>query len=77
MKLLLLLGVLLLGVWLWRSGRSGSAKRASKRPPPAAEPRQADMVRCLHCSVHLPTSEAVPGRLGPYCNLEHRQLAEP
>ncbi len=77
MKLLLLFGVLLLGVWLWRTGRSGSPKRASKRPPPAAEPRQADMVRCLHCSVHLPATEAVPGRLGPYCNLEHRQLAEP
>lgn len=76
MKLLLLFGVLL-GVWLWRSGRSGNVKRASKRAPPAAKPRQADMVRCLHCSVHLPTTEAVPGRLGPYCNLEHRQLAEP
>ena len=76
MKLLVLFGALLLGVWLWRSGRSKSGKNASQRPPPA-ESSQTEMVRCLHCSVHLPVAEAVPGRLGVYCNREHRQLAEP
>jgi uncharacterized protein len=76
MKLLLLVGALLVGVWLWRSGRgNGSKKNVRQRPPPPAA--QTEMVRCLHCSVHLPAAEAVPGRLGLYCNQEHRQLAEP
>ena len=77
MKLLVLFGALLLGVWLWRSGRNSDTKNVSQRPPPAAAPAQTDMVQCLHCSVHLPVAEAVPGRLGLYCNKEHRQLAEP
>ncbi|MDT7929778.1 hypothetical protein [Tepidimonas sp.] len=34
------------------------------------------MVRCRHCGVHLPASDAVRGALGPYCGDEHRRLAE-
>lgn len=77
MKLLVLVGALLFGVWLWRSGRSTGTKNVPHRTPPAPEAQQVEMVRCLHCSVHLPMAEAVQGRLGPYCNGEHRQLAEP
>jgi len=77
MKLLVLVAALFVGVWLWRSGRFTGTKSAPRRPPPASEARQVEMVRCLHCSVHLPMAEAVQGRLGPYCNGEHRQLAEP
>ena len=77
MKLFVLVGVLLFGVWLLRSGRSTGTKDVPRQTPPAPKARQVEMVRCLHCSVHLPVAEAVPGRLGVYCNREHRQLAEP
>jgi len=33
-----------------------------------------DMVRCAHCGVHLPRSEAVVSRGEFFCTNEHRQL---
>ena len=75
MKLLLLIGAVLLGAWLWRSGRRIRTGDDVKRK--ATEVPQSGMVRCLHCAVHLPRAEALPGRLGPYCSREHQQLAEP
>lgn len=76
MKFLLFLAVLLLAVWLWRSGRR-SDRRADQATPPPAPPGPQEMVRCAHCGVHLPHSDAVVGRIGLYCSPEHRQLAEP
>jgi uncharacterized protein len=75
MKLALLIGVVLLGAWFWRSGRRASKEGSVKRKAPLAP--QSEMIRCLHCAVHLPSAEAQHGRLGPYCTTEHRQLAEP
>ena len=75
MKLVLLIGVVLLGAWLWRSGRR-TTKEGSIKPKAPLAP-QSEMVRCLHCAVHLPSAEAQQGQLGPYCTTEHRQLAEP
>ncbi len=75
MKLALLIGAVLLGAWLWRLGRRASTRGKAKREAPVAP--QADMVRCLHCAVHLPAAEAQLGRLGPYCSAEHQHLAEP
>lgn len=75
MKLALLIGVVLLGAWFWRSGRGASTEGSVKRKAPLAP--QSEMIRCLHCAVHLPSAEAQHGRLGPYCTTEHRQLAEP
>jgi uncharacterized protein len=75
MKFVLLIGAVLLGAWLWRSGRRPS--KGSNAKPEAPSRPQVDMVRCLHCAVHLPAAEAQQGRLGPYCSTEHRQLAEP
>ncbi len=74
MKLVLILVAVLVGIWLFRSNRKTptSSKQAVSRPPSA----QLDMVRCLHCDVHLPKSDAVTGRQGAYCSLEHRQRAE-
>jgi len=79
MKFFVILGVVLLAVWLWRSGRRDH--RGPDRPaPPASPPPPGDpqeMVRCAHCGVHLPRSDAVIGRIGYYCSPEHRQHAEP
>lgn len=42
--------------------------------PPAADPAPEAMVRCEHCGIHLPRSEAVlvDGRIG--CSAEHARL---
>lgn len=71
MKLLLILGLVLVGVWLWRSSR----ETPRQRPPPANATPQ-EMVRCAHCGLHLPASEAVQGKKGRYCSPEHLLRAE-
>ncbi len=73
MKFFVVLGVVLLAVWLWRSGRRD--RPGPDHPPPPGDPQE--MVRCARCGVHLPRSDAVIGRLGYYCSPEHRQHAEP
>ncbi|MCA3238681.1 MAG: PP0621 family protein [Curvibacter sp.] len=75
MKFLLLLAVVLLVAWLWRSGRRNEPPQRAAQPP--AKPGPQEMVRCAHCGVHLPHGEALVGRIGLYCSAEHRQLAEP
>jgi uncharacterized protein len=76
MKFLLLLAIVLLLVWLWRSGRRETS--SSDQPSqPAAPPSPQEMVCCARCGVHLPHSDAVVGRIGLYCSQEHRQLTEP
>lgn len=78
MKFLLLLAIALLLVWLWRSSRRATSA-SDQNPPtrPASSPGPQEMVRCAHCGVHLPHSDAVVGRIGLYCSPDHRQLAEP
>jgi uncharacterized protein len=75
MKMVLLIAVVLLGAWLWRSGRRTTTEDSVKRKAPMAP--QSDMVQCQYCAVHLPAAEAQLGRLGPYCTTDHRKLAEP
>ena len=70
MKLLVLLLVLLFGVWLWQRGRRVPGSRHDAARP--ALP----MVRCRHCGLHLPGSDAVAGREGSYCSAAHRRESE-
>ena len=66
--LLLIIG----GVIYWvikSSARSNSRKDVSpKNKPPE------DMVRCVHCGVNLPLSEAVLSHGEFFCGNEHRKL---
>lgn len=75
MKFLLVLAVVLIGVWLWRSNRG------APKPPPgrsrADPPAAIEMVRCDVCGVHCPKADALPGKLGVYCTAQHRSQAEP
>lgn len=75
MKFLLVLLVVLVGVWLWRTGRQSDSKL--NRQTPKAPPEPLDMVRCALCSVHVPSVEAIQGKKGVYCCADHRQRAEP
>jgi uncharacterized protein len=74
MKLLLVLLVVLVGVWLWRTNRQSDPKL--KRQTPKAAPKPLDMVRCALCSIHVPSAEAIQGKKGLYCCADHRQRAE-
>lgn len=84
MKYLLVLAVLWVAIWLWRKNRREEmretmreeAARAAKRPPaPPASPQA--MLRCAHCGLHLPASDAIAGPGDAvYCSAAHRQAAE-
>ena len=78
MKYLLVLAVVLVAVWLWRSSRQrDDASGAAKPPPRQAQLEPQDMVRCPVCSVHLPRTDALPGPDGQmYCCAEHRVRAQ-
>jgi len=73
MKFLLILAVVVFGVWLFRSGRQDKVTRQN---PPTNPPGPQEMVSCQLCAVHVPKTDAVPGRNGLYCSAEHRQRAE-
>ncbi len=86
MKYLLVLAVVGIAFYLWRQNRRAEAdadhaQRAqqqarAREQAQAAQRGPTTMVRCRHCGVHLPESDAVRGALGPYCGTEHRRLAE-
>ena len=81
MKIAFVLIAVLIGVWLFRASRRAprdrqESKRATPSDPQSPSVPQLDMVRCEHCDLHLPKADAVTGRRGIYCSLEHRQRAE-
>ncbi len=78
MKYLLVLVVVLIGFYLWRSSREGREPPAVRRPgkPPGAAP-SIEMVQCAHCGIHCPSTDAIAGKHGVYCTAQHRREAEP
>lgn len=76
MKYLLVLGVLLFAIWLWRHNRQQQThQRASHQPPKprGAPPDPALMVVCAECNVHVARHEAISGQRGLYCSEAHRR----
>ena len=79
MKYLLVLAVVFIAIWFWRKGRQEELR---SRPPPQQPARPAvgapaEMVRCAHCGLHLPATDAVRGNAGRiYCSAAHRKAAE-
>jgi uncharacterized protein len=75
MKYLLILGVVLVVLWVWRSGqdrRNPGQRHADKSP---SEPVKTEVVECDVCHVHLPRSDALIGNGGTYCSDAHRLQA--
>lgn len=71
-KLLLFAVVALLVYWaIKRNWRGGGQRNESQEPPASAGE---DMVRCAHCSVHLPKSESIATQGKFFCSDEHRRL---
>lgn len=79
MKLFLVLLAVFVLLWLLRSSvRRRLPPRAKAEPaPPAASPASPrPMLTCLHCGLHLPGDEALPGRGGVFCDEAHRAAFE-
>ena len=75
MKYLLILGLVLVIFWVWRSARdrrSANHERAGKAAP---EPVKTEIVECDVCHVHLPRSDALIGNSGTFCSDAHRVQA--
>ncbi|RUR67195.1 hypothetical protein EJP67_08975 [Variovorax guangxiensis] len=83
MKYLLVLAVLWVAIWLWRKNRreemhDAMRERAAKaRQQQRTAPSQPQaMVRCAHCGLHLPATDAIAGPGGAvYCSTAHREAA--
>ena len=77
MKFLLVLIVVMVGVWVWRSNRAAERAEEDKSLRPRSKPVVAiDMGRCDLCGMHCPDHDLVRGRGGAYCSAEHRDQAE-
>ena len=80
--ILLLLGVVIAWWLLGRAARirGGESPRGDKASSPgkAGKPDTVlpaqDMVRCAHCGIHLPRSEALSDGADLYCSDSHRLL---
>ena len=78
MKYLLVLFVVAVAIWIWRRNRHEEMQEAARAARPAGPQRVGapqEMVRCAHCGLHLPASDAVAGPGGVYCSTAHRQAA--
>ena len=66
----ILLGLVVYVAFRWWQRQS---QRVSRRPP--APPISETMVRCDHCGINVPESEAVTAGGRRFCTAEHRRLA--
>jgi uncharacterized protein len=71
MKFLILFLVIAVVLWLARSKRTSLPPSGRPAPPPPDT-----MVACAQCGLHLPRSDALPGRGGMFCGEAHRALYE-
>ena len=69
-RLLLIVVVVAVVFWLFKSYRKRLPKEGGEEMPGQAE----DMVRCVHCGVHLPKRESVLAGGKYYCSEAHRRI---
>ncbi len=77
-KLLFWIVIILAALVVARIAARHSANREERPPGPPSKPKRQTkeqaaqiMVRCAHCGIHLPTSEAVRRGGWNYCSLAH------
>ena len=70
LKYLLLLILVLVVWWAWK--KRAELPPAADKPPPLPE----RMVRCAHCGVHLPESDALVDGDRHFCNEAHRRAVQ-
>jgi uncharacterized protein len=57
--------------------QSNQTRQTFKRSWTRQQRATEQMVRCDHCGVHLPTSEATNTQSGVWCSAEHAKLGRP
>jgi uncharacterized protein len=72
MRVLVLILLVVLVVWLIKRALRGSAGQEVKQKAPV----EGELVRCTHCGVHLPRSEARMAESLLYCSDEHARLGK-
>ena len=68
-KIVLLVIAFAAALWLVRGLRNRSNDKAATPAPPGSE----DMVRCMHCGVHLPRGESVMSEQQYFCSVQHQR----
>jgi uncharacterized protein len=64
-RLLFWIALIVVAIWLWRrlvKPRPDAPRNTSEAPP---------MVRCAHCGIHVPASEALSSEERWYCSRRH------
>lgn len=82
MKYLVVLLVVFVGVWVWRSNRiaANKDKQANFARETEHQNAQKTMVACAHCGIHVPQIEALAAPSSDlrtqvwFCSAEHRQF---
>jgi uncharacterized protein len=67
-----LIFLVLVVVVVWAALKSYRKSKTRENPPRAAVAE--DMVRCMHCGVHLPRSESHVSNEKFFCSEEHLRL---
>lgn len=83
MKYALVVGLVLVVFWLWRSSRQNRMNDKSDKnsknsmQPGSGKPQitSTQIVACKVCGLHLPHTDALAGKHGLYCSSAHRQQA--
>jgi uncharacterized protein len=70
-RLFVLIVLVVLAVWLVRRALSASSPGKSR---PGRTLSEGELVRCAHCGVHLPRSEARQAAGALFCSEEHARL---
>jgi hypothetical protein len=61
-------------IWVIRSYRRAIKKQREEARKESSSIEGEDMVRCIHCGVHLPRSESIASEGKFFCSDEHRRL---
>ncbi|HEX2011026.1 MAG TPA: PP0621 family protein [Roseateles sp.] len=72
--LILIVGLVFFVLGLKRSRPPAPPVRRAEPEKPAAN--APDIVACAQCGLHVPRSEALPGRGGLFCSAAHRAAFE-
>ena len=72
MRLIVLIALVVLAVWLLRRALRGPVEKMDIQGK--TEAAGGELVRCAHCGVHLPRSEARQAAGALYCSEEHARL---
>jgi uncharacterized protein len=75
MKYLVVLGLVLVVFWLWRSARQRVGSRPNAERASTVEPVKTEIVACDFCHIHLPRTEALTTGDGTFCSEAHRRQA--